>query len=114
MAMCAVHSGAFGEGGRRWLGRDASARRGEPVQVLGLGGGWPEEGVDGRPELCVKLQWRPAGAGADLAGETRVQGGECAVEVVVEAGEALGARNRSGSGVDGRRGADDVALLGFD
>ena len=114
MAMCAVHSGAFGEGGRRWLGRDASARRGEPVQVLGLGGGWPEEGVDERPELCVKLQWRPAGARADSTGETCVQRGECAAEVVVEAGEVLGARNRSGSGVDGRRGTDDVALLGFD
>ena len=75
-----------GEGGRAGLGREASARREEPVQVLSLSGKRPEVGAqdhgDCGGELCSwpRQPWRdagrrgratarPGGAGARVAGE---------------------------------------------
>ena len=90
-------TGARGTRSGAWLGR-------------GMAGGGGRRAAGALREAAVAV----GRSGADSTGETCVQHGKCAAEVVVEAGEVLGARNRSGRGVDGRCGADDVALLGFD
>jgi len=76
-------------------------------------GKWPERGDRRTGRGFERQQWWPAGARADSARETRVRGGGYAAEAEGEDGEALGARNLSGSGVDGRRGVGGMALLGF-